>query len=116
MSRALETEQNISFDMVQAPNCFQADFAFLCKGDSMINARIFDGDLVYIRKQPSVENGEIAAVRIGDEATLKKVTLYSDKIVLEAANPLYDPLVYRGEEMNQIEILGKAVGFTSVIE
>lgn len=104
-----------AIDMVQAPKYFRADFALLCKGDSMINARIFDGDLVYIRKQPEVENGEIAAVRIDDEATLKKVTLYPDKIVLEAANPLYDPLVYRGEEMNQVEILGKAVGFTSMI-
>ena len=63
-----------------------ADFALQCKGDSMINARIFDGDLVYIRIQPEVENGEIAAVRIGDEATLKRVyyTPGSNRITLRA--------------------------------
>lgn len=102
-------------ELVEVPDFVRADFALRCKGDSMINARIFDGDVVYIRKQPEVENGEIAAVLIEDEATLKRVAVYPDKIVLEAANPLYDPLVYRGEEMNQVEILGKAVGFTSLI-
>lgn len=67
------------------------------------------------RKQPEVETGEIAAVRIGDEATLKRVRLYPDKIILEPANPMYEPLVYRGEELNDIEILGKAVAFTSIV-
>lgn len=102
-------------EMVNVPDFIRADFALRCKGDSMINARIFDGDVVYIRKQPEVERGQIAAVRIGDEATLKRVSVYPDKIVLEAANPMYDPLIYRGEEMNQVEILGKAVAFTSTI-
>lgn len=102
-------------ELVSAPDFIHADFALRCQGDSMINARIFDGDVVYIRKQPEVENGQIAAVLIGEEATLKRVTVYPNKIVLEAANPLYDPLIYRDEEMNQVEILGKAVGFTSLI-
>lgn len=102
-------------ELVEVPDFIYADFALRCKGDSMINARIFDGDVVYIRKQPEVENGDIAAVLVGDEATLKKVTLSPDKLVLEPANPMYDPLVFRGEEMNQVEILGKAVGFTSLI-
>ena len=103
-------------ETVEVPDFIHADFALRCKGDSMINARIFDGDVVYIRKQPQVENGQIAAVLVDDEATLKKVTLFPDKLVLEPANPMYDPLVFRGEEMNQVEILGKAVGFTSMIE
>lgn len=103
-------------ETVEVPDFIHADFALRCKGDSMINARIFDGDVVYIRKQPQVENGQIAAVLVDDEATLKKVTLYPDKLVLEPANPMYDPLVFRGEEMNQVEILGKAVGFTSMID
>lgn len=102
-------------ELVEVPDFIHADFALRCKGESMINARIFDGDVVYIRKQPTVENGQIAAVLVGDEATLKRVTVYEDKIVLEAANPLFDPLVFRGEEMNQVEILGKAVGFTGLI-
>lgn len=102
-------------EFVDLPDHIRADFALRCKGDSMINARIFDGDIVYIRKQPEVENGQIAAVLIGDEATLKRVTVLPDKIILEPANPLYDPIVYRGEEMNQVEILGRAVAFTSAI-
>jgi repressor LexA len=100
---------------VDVPDHVRADFALRCKGDSMINARIFDGDIVYIRQQESVEHGEIAAVLIGDEATLKRVYIYDDCISLEAENPQYKPMVYRGEEMNNIRILGKAVAFTSVI-
>ena len=100
---------------VDVPDHIRADFALRCKGDSMINARIFDGDIVYIRQQESVEHGEIAAVLIDDEATLKRVYIYDDCISLEAENPQYKPMVYRGEEMNNIRILGKAVAFTSSI-
>lgn len=107
-------EENLDGD-VEAPDHVRADFALRCKGDSMINARIFDGDIVYIRQQESVEHGEIAAVLIGDEATLKRVYIYDDCISLEAENPQYKPMVYRGEEMNNIRILGKAVAFTSMI-
>ena len=107
-------EENLD-GTVEAPDHVHADFALRCKGDSMINARIFDGDIVYIRQQESVEHGEIAAVLIGDEATLKRVYIYDDCISLEAENPQYKPMVYRGEEMNNIRILGKAVAFTSVI-
>lgn len=93
----------------------QADFCLKCKGDSMTGARILDGDIVFIRKQPMVENGEIAAVIIDDEATLKRVYYDNDnsKLVLQAENPKYAPLVYVGEELNQIRILGKAVAFQS---
>lgn len=107
-------EENLD-GRIEAPDHVHADFALRCKGDSMINARIFDGDIVYIRQQESVEHGEIAAVLIGDEATLKRVYIYDDCISLEAENPQYKPMVYRGEEMNNIRILGKAVAFTSVI-
>ena len=107
-------EENLD-GTVEAPDHVRADFALRCKGDSMINARIFDGDIVYIRQQESVEHGEIAAVLIGDGATLKRVYIYDDCISLEAENPQYKPMVYRGEEMNNIRILGKAVAFTSVI-
>jgi repressor LexA len=81
----------------------------------MINARIFDGDVVYIRQQPTVENGEIAAVLIDDEATLKRVRLFPDHITLEPENPQYRPLVYWEEEMNSVHILGLAVAFTSTV-
>ena len=102
-------------DYVAIPKELPGDFALTCKGDSMINARIFDGDIVYIRQQDTVENGEIAAVLIDNEATLKRVRLFDDHIVLEPENPMYKPLVYWGEEMNLVRILGKAVAFTSAV-
>lgn len=107
-------EENIE-DEVDIPEHIHADFALRCKGDSMINARIFDGDIVYIRQQEIVDNGDIAAVLIGDEATLKRVRLFDDHISLEPENPQYRPLVYWGEELNEIRILGKAVAFTSTV-
>ncbi len=93
-----------------------ADFCLIAKGDSMIGARIFDGDTVFIRKQPMVDNGEIAAVIIDEEATLKRV--YYDpknaRLQLVAENPAYPPLVYMREELDYIHILGKAIGFMSM--
>ena len=107
-------QENIECD-VSIPEDIDADFALRCKGDSMIDARIMDGDVVYIRQQPSVNNGEIAAVLIGDEATLKKIYLSGDTLTLLACNSSYEPFVYSGEQLNEIRILGKAVGFTSKI-
>lgn len=100
---------------VDVPEHIRADFALRCKGDSMINARIFDGDIVYIRQQPAVENGQIAAVLIGDEATLKRVRLFDDHISLEPENPMYRPIVYWNGDMASIRILGLAVAFTSAV-
>ena len=93
----------------------QADFCLRAKGDSMIGARIADGDLVFIRRQPTVENGEIAAVIIDDTATLKRVFYdpAAQRLELHAENPRYAPLVYCGEELDHIRILGKAIGFCS---
>ena len=84
----------------------------------MINARIFDGDIVFIKSTPEVNNGEIAAVVIDDEATLKRVYYYrnENKLVLSAENPRYAPLVYVNEELDSINILGKAVAFMSYVK
>lgn len=101
--------------LINADEDLNADFALRCKGDSMINARIFDGDIVYIREQPDVEDGEIAAVLIGEEATLKRVYKYPSKIVLRPENPLYDDMICSKEEMNEVRILGKAVAFLSAV-
>lgn len=101
--------------LINADENLSADFALRCKGDSMINARIFDGDIVYIREQPDVEDGEIAAVLIGEEATLKRVYKYPSKVVLRPENPLYDDMICSKEEMNEVRILGKAVAFLSAV-
>lgn len=88
-----------------------ADFCLVCKGDSML-PRCQNGDLVLIRKQPTVENGEIAAVRIGDEATLKKVYRPApDQLMLIAENSDFPPIVLTKEEINTVSIEGKAIGF-----
>lgn len=102
---------------VELTTKIKADFCLKAKGDSMINARIHDGDIVFIRKQDTVDNGEIAAVIIGDEATLKRVFYYPDegKLVLQAENPKYEPFVYIGDELNTVKILGRAVAFQSDI-
>ena len=94
-----------------------ADFCLLAHGDSMIGARIYDGDMVFIRAQEAVDNGEIAAVIINDEATLKRVYFYPDegKLVLSPENPRYAPLVYLKDELNSIKIIGKAVAFQSTV-
>lgn len=91
----------------------KADFCLYCKGDSMINARIYDGDLVFIKKQPDVEDGEIAAVLIDNEATLKRVYKVPGRIILRAENPSFAPIDIREKDMKEIKILGKAVGFCS---
>lgn len=103
---------------IKVEDGLQIDFCLKCKGDSMINARIYDGDIVFIRKQEAVENGEIAAVIIGDEATLKRVYYYPEenRISLIAENPLYPPLIYTNEQLELIKILGKAVAFQSKIK
>ena len=100
---------------VEAGADIKADFCLRAKGDSMINARILDGDIVFIRQQEMVNNGEVAAVIIDNEATLKRVYYYpeSSKLVLNSENPAFEPLVYVGEELNQIRILGKAIAFQS---
>lgn len=94
-----------------------ADFCLRAHGDSMTGARIFDGDIVFIRAQNAVDNGEIAAVIIDDEATLKRVYFYpeQEKLILSPENPKYAPLVYVGGELESIKIIGKAVAFQSAV-
>lgn len=111
----LLAEENLD-GYVEMPENVHADFCLRCHGDSMVGARIKDGDVVFIRQQPEVENGEIAAVIIDDEATLKRVYLSADKIILQPENPRYEPFVFVGEELSQIRIIGKAVAFISWVE
>lgn len=108
-------EEHESF--ATADEGLDADFCLIARGDSMTGARIYDGDLVFIRAQDSVDNGEIAAVIIDDEATLKRVYFYPEKakLILTPENPRYEPLVFVNDELNSIKILGKAVAFQSRI-
>lgn len=101
-------EQNVE-GTVSIPAEWHADFTLLCKGDSM-EPTFIDGDLVAIRIQPEVENGEVAAVRIENEATLKRVYLHDDYIELRPDNMAHPSIIRRKNEMNDVHIEGKAVG------
>lgn len=105
----ITAEQNIE-SVIGVPSSWHADFALTCRGDSM-QPRYVDGDIVCIHRQPEVENGQIAAVRIGEEATLKRFYRQGDTVTLQAENPAYPPLVYQKEELNSIAIEGRVVGF-----
>ena len=89
------------------------DFALRVKGDSMVGARIHDGDIVFIRRQDDVDDGQIAAVIVEDEATLKRVYHIKNGLQLLSENPKYPPMVFTLEDYASIHILGLAVGFTS---
>lgn len=110
-------EQNFEA-YVEAGANVHADFCLRAKGDSMIGARIQDGDIVFIKKQTMVDDGEIAAVLIDDEATLKRVYYDHESGVLQlfAENPKYKTMRFTGEELDHIRILGKAVAFQSDVK
>lgn len=108
-------EENIE-DYIPVPKSNHCDFLLRCKGNSMIGARVHDGDLVCIRQQPTVENGEIAAVLIENEATLKRFYRYGDTVLLRAENPDFPDLEYKDSQLEGILILGKATHFISRIK
>lgn len=103
---------------IEADADVHADFCLTAKGDSMINARIFDGDILFVKSQDTVDDGEIAVVLIDNEATVKRV--YYDKenniITLVPENPTHKPLRYIGEQLNQIRILGKVISGQYIVE
>lgn len=103
---------------VEAGADIDADFCLRASGDSMVGARIHDGDIVFIKQQPIVDNGQIAAVLIENEATLKRFYYdqASDTVQLMAENPSYAPIVKMKSDLNDIRILGRAIAFQSIIK
>lgn len=93
----------------------KADFCLQCQGDSMINARIHDGDIVFVKKTDIVENGAIAVVIIDDEATLKRFFYYREQnlVILKPENPKYQDIILTGEQLEQVKVIGRAVAFQS---
>ena len=102
-------------ETVLAPDDIKADIVFRCVGDSMVGARIFDGDAVFVHTQPEVENGQIAVVRIADEHTLKRIYVHEDYVELRAENPMHKAIVLRDEQLcaDNFEVVGLAVAFLS---
>lgn len=103
---------------IEAGANIKADFCLRAKGDSMTGARIQDGDIVFIKKQEMVDDGEIAAILIEDEATLKRVYYDQENKILQlfAENPKFKTMRFSGEELNHVRILGKAIAFQSDIK
>lgn len=106
----ITAEQNTE-GMVCVPSSWRATFTLICRGSSM-EPRIHDGDLVAIRSQEIVETGEIAAVRIGEEATLKRVYYDGTTLTLMPANASFAPMVYTGPQLDDVHIEGRVVGWT----
>lgn len=102
---------------IEASSDINADFCLIARGDSMTGVRINDGDVVFIKEQSIVENGQIAAVIIDNEATLKTWYFYPDekKLILNPENPNYPPLVFIGEQLVEVRCLGRAICFTSYL-
>jgi repressor LexA len=105
-------EENIE-DYFNLDSKIKADFALKIKGDSMLGAGIFPGDIVFIRKQENLENGEIGAVLIEDSATLKKFYKEKDTIILQAENDFYKPIILTNGD---VRILGKLVAVLNIRE
>lgn len=100
---------------LESDSSIKADFCLRCKGDSMTGDNINDGDVVFIRKQDTVNNGEIACVIIDDEATLKHIYLSDNTVSLVSSNLSYPPLVFKEDDCKTIKILGKAVALSRIL-
>ncbi len=105
-------EENI-VDYFSLDSKIKADFALRVKGNSMLGAGIFPGDIVFIRHQDCLENGEIGAILIENEATLKKFYKEDKTIILQAENDLYKPIILTN---GYVKILGKLVAVLNIRE
>ena len=104
----IDAEQNIE-TYVPEDEDLDADYALRVKGDSMIGDDINDGDIVFIRQQPDVEDGEIAAVYVDGGATLKRVFKIGESVQLRSSNSKYKPMNFTAENCEEFKVLGKAV-------
>lgn len=107
------TEDRESY--IEAGTDVKADFCLKARGDSMVGARILDGDLVFIQRDAPLEAGQIYAVAIDEEATLKRVYYNAEASMLQllSENPKYPPMIYSGEQLDHVHILGRAIAFQS---
>lgn len=91
------------------------DFCLRCKGDSMTGIGIHDGDIVFLREQNFVVDGDIAAVYIDDEVTLKRVFFHDDFIELRPENTAYKSIIVPRNNSENFGIIGKAIFYQSPI-
>ena len=110
----ITAEENIE-GYTDLPENVRADFALRCKGDSM-TPTFLDGDLVLIRQQPEVESGQIAAVNIDGETTLKHVYKQDNGLLLTADNANFRPIYIPSDSDKEIVIHGLAIGYTRLFD
>jgi repressor LexA len=105
----LATENILGFYPVPARLSGSArTFLLNVSGDSMVDAAILDGDLVLVRQQPFVEQGEIAVVMVDDEATVKRFYMRNGRIELTPENPSFEVMSF-GPEDSSVRVLGKVI-------
>lgn len=103
---AFEEDYGVEMAPVKDPDNY---FYLIVKGDSM-EPRIHDGDYALVRRQPTLSNGELGVMVFGEgEGTLKRYLQRGNAVVLQPFNPDYDELIIRGEELNDLYIVGKVV-------
>lgn len=114
---ALDLSANFE-DYTSLGSNVRCDFGFRCKDDSMIKARVMPGDLIFVRKQDTVRNGEVALVMLGQEASLRRVYFSENSITFVAQNPVYPPQVIYLNKPSQLsyQIIGKAIAFQSIVQ
>ncbi|HHX72889.1 MAG TPA: helix-turn-helix domain-containing protein [Clostridiales bacterium] len=101
--------------LVSIPESIQADFAYRCKDESLLSARVYPGDILFIRRQPRVESGSLAALYINGEVYIRRIYRYPDQLVLVAENPDYPPLIFNGADKAQVRSLGVVVAFVGMM-
>lgn len=106
-------EENFTGYFKLDPDIAKPDFSLRAEGDSMIDANIHEGDLVFFRKTPDVENGSIACVLLDDQVTLKRIIKADDTLILQPANTSYNPIVVRHGDYTNVQILGEMIGVYS---
>lgn len=107
-------EVDVTIDVDNPP---KADYVLTAKGDSMINIGIHDGDIIFVKEQPTVENGQVAVVALGDEACLKRFYYYQEKslMILKSENPAYQDIIKVGPELEDVRVLGRAVKYQGTV-
>jgi len=100
---------------VAVPESVQADFAYRCKDYSLVAARVYPGDILFIRRQSQVKSGNLAAVYINGEVYIRRIYRYPDQIILVAENPEYTPLIFNGPDKAQVRTLGVVVAFVAML-
>ena len=99
--------------MQDVPTEIDCDLAVKCIDNSMMNARIFSGDIVFIKEQAEINTGAVVAVQVYDTIMIRRIYHYNDRIELRPENPTIKVMNFEGEQMSGVKIIGKAVGFMS---